>query len=66
MFLFRKPSEDDVRRFISSQRNLPFSYGEVGASREGASPKGYVADRYRAKLGEGSKAYERAMETLRA
>jgi uncharacterized protein (UPF0548 family) len=66
LFLFRKPSEDDVRRFISSQRDLPFSYEEVGASREGALPKGYVVDRYRAKLGEGSKAYERTMEALRA
>ena len=66
MFLFRKPSEDYVRRFISSQRDRPFSYGEVGASREGAPPKGYMVDRYRAKLGEGSKAYERAVEALRA
>ncbi len=66
MFLFRKPSEDYVRRFISSQRDRPFSYGEVGASREGAPPKGYMVDRYRAKLGEGPKAYERAVEALRA
>ncbi len=66
MFFFRKPSEDDARRFISSQGDLPFSYKEVGASREGAPPKGYVVDRYRVKLGEGPEAYERAKEALRA
>jgi uncharacterized protein (UPF0548 family) len=65
LFLFRKPSEDDVRRFLSSQSGLPFSYEEVGASRGGAPPKGYVADRYRVKLGEGPEAYERAKEALR-
>src|SRR5919199_5635029 len=63
MFLFSKPSDDAVRRFLSSQKDLPFSYEEVGASREGAPP-GYTVDRYRVKLGEGSKAYERAKEAL--
>lgn len=65
MFLFRKPSDDAVWRFLSSQKDLPFSYEEVGASREGAPP-GYAVDRYRVKLGEGSEAYERAKEALRA
>jgi uncharacterized protein (UPF0548 family) len=65
LFFFRKPSKDDLRRFISSQRDLPFSYEEVGASREGVLPEGYVVDRYRAKLGEGPKVYERAKEALR-
>ncbi len=66
MFFFRKPSEDDVRRFVSLQRDLPFSYEEVGASREGVLPEGYVVDRYRVRLGEGPEAYERAKEALRA
>ncbi len=65
MFFLRKPSEAAVRRFISSQENLPFSYENVGASREGAAPRGYVADRYRVKLGEGPEAYARAVEALR-
>ncbi len=66
MFLLREPSKDDVRRFLSSQSVLPFSYDEVGASREGALPKGYAVDRHRVKLGEGEEAYERAVEALRA
>ena len=65
MFLFREPSREDVERFLSSQRDLPFSYKEVGASRQGVPPKGYVADRYHAKLGKGPRAYARAKEALR-
>ena len=65
MFLLRKPSEADIQRFIYSQKGLPFSYEEVGASRKkGEPPKGYVVDRYRVKLGEGQEAYERAKEAL--
>lgn len=65
MFLFREPSREDIERFLFSQRDLPFSYKEVGASRRETSPKGYVVDRYRTKLGEGSEAYARAKEALR-
>ena len=54
-----------MRCFISSQENLPFSYENVGASREGAAPRGYAVDRYRVKLGEGPEAYARAVEALR-
>ncbi len=66
MFFFGKPSEDDLRRFVSSQSEQPFSYEEVEASREGELPEGYVVDRYHARLGEGPEAYERAKEALRA
>jgi uncharacterized protein (UPF0548 family) len=65
MFSLRKPSEAAVRRFISSQEDLLFAYEEVGASRDGAAPPGYVVDRYRVKLGEGPEAYARAVEALR-
>ena len=65
MFSLRKPSEASIRHFISLQENLPFSYENVGASREGAAPRGYAVDRYRVKLGEGSEAYARAVEALR-
>ncbi len=65
MFSLRKPSEAAVRRFISTQEDLPFSYENVGASREGATLRGYAVDRYRVKLGEGPEAYARAVEALR-
>lgn len=65
MFLLREPSRENIERFLSSQKDLPFSYEEVGASREGVAPKGYVVDRYRVRLGEGPEVYERAKEALR-
>jgi uncharacterized protein (UPF0548 family) len=65
LFSLRKPSEDAVRQFLSVQRSLPFSYKEVGVSRSGVAPLGYAVDRYRAKLGEGPQAHERAVEALR-
>ncbi|MDQ3965427.1 MAG: DUF1990 domain-containing protein [Actinomycetota bacterium] len=65
MFLLKEPAEDDVRRFIDSQKGLPFSYREVGASRKDMAPPGYAADRYRVKLGEGKEAYAQAVEALR-
>ena len=65
MFLFKEPSRDDIRHSLDSQKSLSFSYTEVGASREGVAPPGYVADRYRVRLGEGQEAYARAVEALR-
>ncbi len=65
MFSIREPSDYTVRRILTSQRELPFSYEEVGATREEAPPEGYVVDRYRVRLGEGPEAYERAKEALR-
>ncbi len=65
MFSLRKPSEADVQRFISLQKDLPFSYENVGASRDGTAPPGYVVDRYRVRLGKGPEAYARAVEALR-
>lgn len=65
MFLIRVPSSETVRDFIDTQRDLPFSYDEVGAT-QGKIPPGYVVDRYRAYLGEGEAAFERAREALRS
>jgi uncharacterized protein (UPF0548 family) len=65
VFLPREPSAGAVERFIASQDGLPFSYEEVGATEKGTTPRGYVEDRYRAKLGEGEEAYRRAVEALR-
>lgn len=65
MFLSREPSERAIERYLASQSKLPFSYGEVGATREGRAPAGYVVDRYRQRLGEGEGTYLRAVEALR-
>ncbi len=64
MFFLRQPSHDAIRRFISSQLELPFSYPEVGAT-AGELPAGYIVDRNRIRLGTGKEVYERAIAALR-
>jgi uncharacterized protein (UPF0548 family) len=66
MFLHRKPSEESVRHFISSQRELPFSYSQPGATRAEAAPSGYNVDHSRIKLGDGGEAFQRAVTALRS
>jgi uncharacterized protein (UPF0548 family) len=64
MFLPRKPSEEQIRHFISRQSKLPFSYPEVGASRE-TPPSGYTIDHNRIELGTGQETFERAVAALK-
>jgi uncharacterized protein (UPF0548 family) len=64
MFLLVKPSPEAIRRFVSSQREMPFSYPEVGST-AGELPPGYIVDRNRIRLGTGKEAYERAIAALR-
>ena len=67
MFFLRAPSDQQIRRFISSQGEQPFSYPEVGASRHGDVERveGYTIDRHRVKLGVGDNTFERAVDALR-
>jgi uncharacterized protein (UPF0548 family) len=68
MFLHRKPSEEVVRQFISSQQDLPFSYPQVGATKSQARDVhgGYTVDHNRIKLGQGQETYERATSALQS
>ncbi|HXG67416.1 MAG TPA: DUF1990 domain-containing protein [Blastocatellia bacterium] len=63
MFLLKEPSADQVRRFLASQHDLPFSYPEVGASQH-QSPSGYNIDHNRIRLGEGEETFSRAMQAI--
>jgi uncharacterized protein (UPF0548 family) len=68
MFLHRKPSEEVVKQFISSQQHLPFTYAQVGATQ--SQPRdvqgGYTVDHNRIKLGEGEETYRRAVAAFRS
>ena len=64
MLLLREPSDAKIRRFLDGQRSLPFSYPEVGASRDGAPP-GYPVNQYRGRLGAGPETFARAMGAIR-
>ena len=44
-------------RFISSQRNLQFTYAEVGAT-NATPPSGYKIDHNRIRLGQGEATYQ--------
>ena len=64
MFTIKEPSEEDVAKFISSQRNLDFTYHEVGAT-NATPPAGYKVDRNRIQLGHGEATYRSAVEALK-
>lgn len=70
MFLMSVPSAETVRDFLDSERDLPFSYDEVGITQEYATrddaPPGYTADRYHILLGEGADTFEKAKNALRS
>jgi hypothetical protein len=54
VILLRKRSDARIGRFLDDQRSLPFSYPEVGASRDGAPP-GYPVNQLRGWLGAGGR-----------
>jgi len=67
LFLFDEPSTQRIAQFLGAQRDAPFSYDEVGASREDAkAPTGYAVDHNRARLGEGRETFDRAVTALYA
>ena len=64
MFFVTQPSEKEIRQFIASQQELPFTYAEVGAT-QGELPSGYTHDHNRIQLGKGRAAFQRAVGALR-
>ena len=64
MFRTTEPSEQDAVEFVSGQRDLPFTYDEVGATNT-TPPDGYTVDHNRIQIGEGKAAYERGVEALK-
>lgn len=64
MFLVREPSEEDAARFVASQRDLPFTYAEVGAT-NASPPTGYNIDHNRIQLGSGEAIYRKAVSALK-
>lgn len=64
MFLIREPSEEDAARFVASQRDLPFTYAEVGAT-NATPPTDYTIDHNRIQLGSGEATYRSAVDALK-
>ena len=65
MFRLSRPTDDQIAAFLATQRDLTFSYTDVGATR-GTPPRGYVEDHNRARLGDGQATFDRAVAALRA
>ena len=65
MFRFTRATEQQIAAFLATQRDLTFSYAEVGCTR-GTPPPGYVLDHNRARLGSGKDTFDRAVAALRA
>ena len=66
MFLLHKPSEKEINEFIVAQSDLPFSYKEVGATKNQYAPDGYPINRYRKELGNGQEIYKNAVKAIEA
>jgi uncharacterized protein (UPF0548 family) len=66
LFTLTQPTEDQLRSLIEKNRDAPFSYPAVGATRDGSLPAGYRVDRNRIRLGTGSEAFETAQHALRS
>jgi uncharacterized protein (UPF0548 family) len=64
MISLTKPSEFQIRAFLSRWRGCPYSYPDVGASLD-KPPDGYVLDHRRVRLGEGPQVFDRACAALR-
>ena len=65
MFSLTAPTEDEVRGFISKQKDSTFSYPDVGASAS-AAPAGYNVDHSRVQRGRGENTWQRALGAIRA
>jgi len=65
MFLHRKPSAALVDRFLSTQRELPFTYTNRGGTRNEETPSGFNVDHNRLQIGEGAEIFERAVSALK-
>ncbi|HBN76714.1 MAG TPA: DUF1990 domain-containing protein [Planctomycetaceae bacterium] len=60
---FQKPAADSLSGFLNGQKELEFTYPEVGAT--GLElPQGYVIDQKRIELGTGSRVFEKAKQAL--
>lgn len=66
MFHLSRPTEADVRAHLATQVGLPFTYPDVGATRDDRAPAGFNHDHNRQELGRGEAAFARACDAIRA
>jgi uncharacterized protein (UPF0548 family) len=64
MFLMSRPSEQEIKAFISAQQNKPFSYSPAGITRNPPA-SGYNVDHNRVQLGSGHHSFTAAQIAIR-
>jgi uncharacterized protein (UPF0548 family) len=64
MFSLRMPSTESIRRILSEQAKLDFTYSPVGATAH-TPPAGYVVDSTRIELGAGESVFHSAKAALK-
>jgi uncharacterized protein (UPF0548 family) len=60
-----RPTLDAVRAHLATQVGLPFTYADVGATRDEREPTGFKHDHNRQLLGTGSALFTRAGDAIR-
>src|SRR5687767_8858961 len=64
MFSLTAPSTSSVQRFLAEQRDLPFTYEAIGATRD-TPPPGFQHDVSAVQIGRGRDDFERAKSAVR-
>ena len=64
MFLFRRPTADQIKTFLGNSASLPLSYDPIGIARE--SPRGFKVDEAQAVIGHGRDTFENAKRALQS
>lgn len=65
MMRLTRPGPDDVTAHLASQTGRPFTYADVGATRDEREPSGFAHDHNRQLLGHGGAAFARAKDAIR-
>ncbi len=63
MFLLHRPDRSRIATFLDRQKESPFSYDDVGATLR-VPPTHFAVDRYRVRLGQGSRVFGRAVDAV--
>jgi uncharacterized protein (UPF0548 family) len=63
MFTLFEPSEKVIENFLAAQRDLPFSYEEVGATQD-EIPSGYPINHHRVQIGNGADVFASAKNAI--
>ena len=65
MFLLRKPSDLQIRAFITAQQQSDYSYSPLGVTRDSATSSEYTVDHNRVQLGTGAQCFDAAVGAIR-